>query len=34
MGGIMPTFSEAFRQGVMARADITVQGRPWPFDLG
>jgi pimeloyl-ACP methyl ester carboxylesterase len=34
MGGIMPTFSEAFRQGVSGFAqDITVQGRPWPFDL-
>jgi pimeloyl-ACP methyl ester carboxylesterase len=34
MGGIMPTFTEAFRQGVGGFAqDITVQGRPWPFDV-
>jgi pimeloyl-ACP methyl ester carboxylesterase len=34
MGGIMPTFIEAFRHGVGGYAqDITVQSRAWPFDL-
>jgi pimeloyl-ACP methyl ester carboxylesterase len=34
MGEIMPTFAEAFRQGVGGFAqDITVQGRPWTFDV-
>jgi pimeloyl-ACP methyl ester carboxylesterase len=34
MTAIMPTFGEAFRQGVGGFAqDITVQGRAWPFDV-
>lgn len=34
MTAIMPTFAEAFRQGVGGFAqDITVQGRAWPFDV-
>jgi pimeloyl-ACP methyl ester carboxylesterase len=34
MAGVMPTFAEAFRQGVAGYAqDLTVQGRPWPFDV-
>jgi pimeloyl-ACP methyl ester carboxylesterase len=34
MGAIMPTFTEAFRQGVGGFAqDISVQSRPWPFDV-
>jgi pimeloyl-ACP methyl ester carboxylesterase len=34
MAGVMPTFAEAFRQGVGGFAqDITVQGRGWPFDV-
>ncbi len=34
MAAIMPSFIEAFRQGVGGFAqDITVQGRPWPFDV-
>ncbi len=34
MAAIMPTFAEAFRPGVAGFAqDITVQGRPWPFDV-
>ena len=34
MTAIMPTFAEAFRQGVGGFAqDITVQGRGWPFDV-
>jgi pimeloyl-ACP methyl ester carboxylesterase len=34
MAGVMPTFAEAFRQGVAGYAqDLTVQGRPWPFEV-
>jgi pimeloyl-ACP methyl ester carboxylesterase len=34
MTAIMPTFGEAFRQGVGGFAqDITVQGQAWPFDV-
>jgi pimeloyl-ACP methyl ester carboxylesterase len=34
MAAIMPTFTEAFRQGVGGFAqDITVQSRAWPFDV-
>jgi hypothetical protein len=34
MAAIMPTFAEAFRQGVGGFAqDITVQGVAWPFDV-
>ncbi len=34
MTAIMPTFGEAFGQGVGGFAqDITVQGRAWPFDV-
>jgi pimeloyl-ACP methyl ester carboxylesterase len=34
MAAVMPTFAEAFRQGVGGFAqDITVQGRAWPFDV-
>jgi pimeloyl-ACP methyl ester carboxylesterase len=33
--GLLPTFAEAFVQGVAGYAqDITVQGRPWTFDVG
>jgi pimeloyl-ACP methyl ester carboxylesterase len=35
MGGYMPTLFEAFRHGVGGYAqDLTVQSRPWPFDVG
>jgi pimeloyl-ACP methyl ester carboxylesterase len=34
MSGVMPTFGEAFRQGVGGYAqDISVQGRPWSLDF-
>jgi pimeloyl-ACP methyl ester carboxylesterase len=33
--GLLPTFAEAFAQGVAGYAqDITVQGRAWSFDVG
>ena len=35
MAGLLPTFAEAFAQGVSGYAqDITVQGRAWTFDPG
>jgi pimeloyl-ACP methyl ester carboxylesterase len=35
MAGLLPSFAEAFVQGVGGYAqDITVQGRPWTFDAG
>jgi pimeloyl-ACP methyl ester carboxylesterase len=35
MAGLLPTFAEAFVQGVAGYAqDITVQGRGWTFDVG
>ena len=35
MAGLLPTFAEAFVQGVAGYAqDITVQGRAWTFDVG
>jgi pimeloyl-ACP methyl ester carboxylesterase len=35
VGGLLPTFAEAFVQGVAGYAqDITVQGRAWTFDVG